>query len=48
MTSMLRPYESGAGGVSKFVSSGLDGRIVVWNVHSQGLDGRMAGMSLRH
>jgi actin related protein 2/3 complex, subunit 1A/1B len=44
---MLRAYESGPGGVSKIVSSGLDGKIVIWDVNKSGLEGRMGGMSLR-
>jgi actin related protein 2/3 complex, subunit 1A/1B len=44
---MLRAYDGGAGGVSKIVSSGLDGRIVIWDVNDSGLEGRMGGMSLR-
>lgn len=43
---MLREYETGAGGVTKIASCGLDGKIVVWDV-GDGLDGRMGGMSLR-
>ena len=43
---MLREYESGAEGVTKIASCGLDGKIVVWDV-GDGLDRRMGGMSLR-
>jgi actin related protein 2/3 complex subunit 1A/1B len=43
---MLREYESDAGGVTKFVSSGMDGKIVIWNV-GDGLKERMGEMSLR-
>ena len=43
---MLRAHDVGAGGISKFVSSGLDGRIVVWGVSGPSLEGRVSGMSL--
>jgi len=29
---MIRPFQSGSSGVTKFTSSGVDGRVVVWNV----------------
>lgn len=44
--SMLRAVEGGANGVTKIASSGLDGRIVIWDLG--GLEGKMGGMSLRH
>ena len=44
---MLRPYETGPSGVVKVVSSGLDGRIVVWDVGGSDLAGRMGGLNLR-
>ena len=44
---MLRAYEAGPGGISKIVSSGLDGKIVIWDVSDSGLEGRMGGMNLR-
>ena len=43
---MLRAFETGAGGVSKVASSGLDGKIVIWDVGG-GLEGRMGGISIR-
>lgn len=43
---MLREYESDAGGVTKIVSSGMDGKIVIWNV-DEGLNDRMGGMNIR-
>ena len=46
MNRMLRAFESGAVGISKIASSGLDGKIVIWDVGS-GLEGRMGGMSIR-
>lgn len=45
--SMLRPLESGPNGVTKIASSGLDGRIVVWDLAGSGLEGRMGGMNIR-
>jgi len=42
---MLRAYEHGASGVSKVASSGLDGKIVVWDVGSS-LEGKMGGMHI--
>jgi len=42
---MLRAFEEGASGVSKLASSGLDGKIVIWDV---GLEGKMGGMGIRH
>lgn len=45
---MLRPFESGASGVTKIASSGLDGKIVVWDLAASGLEGRMGGMNIRH
>jgi len=45
--SMLRAFETGAGGVSKVASSGLDGKIVIWDVGGSGLEGRMGGMNIR-
>jgi len=32
LSSMLRPYEGAPGNISKIASSGLDGRIVIWDV----------------
>lgn len=46
INSMLRAHDVGAGGISKFVSSGLDGKIVVWDVSGPSLEGRVGGMSL--
>ena len=46
MNRMLRAFETRADGVTKIASSGLDGKIVVWDVGS-GLEGRMGGMSIR-
>ena len=46
--SMLRGLESGPNGVTKLASSGLDGRIVVWDLAGSGLEGRMGGMNIRH
>jgi hypothetical protein len=43
---MLRKFEGGAGG-SKVASSGLDGKIVLWDVGDSGLEGRMGGMNIR-
>jgi hypothetical protein len=42
---MLRAFEEGASGVSKIASSGLDGKIVIWDV---GLEGKVGGMGIRH
>jgi actin related protein 2/3 complex, subunit 1A/1B len=42
---MLRAFEEGASGVSKIASSGLDGKIVIWDV---GLEGKVGGMRIRH
>jgi hypothetical protein len=42
---MLRAFEEGASGVSKIASSGLDGKIVIWDV---GLEGEVGGMGIRH
>lgn len=44
---MLRVFEVGAGGVEKVATSGLDGRIVIWDVGSGGLESRMGGMNIR-
>lgn len=43
---MLREYERDEGGVTKIVSSGMDGKIVIWNV-GDGLRERMGDMSIR-
>jgi hypothetical protein len=45
---MLRAIESGANGVTKIASSGLDGRIVVWDLANSGLEGRLGGMNIHH
>ena len=45
---MLRAIEGGANGVTKIASSGLDGRIVVWDLAGSGLEGRLEGMNIRH
>jgi len=45
---MLRAYESGPPGVLKIASSGLDGKIAVWDVTGSGLDGKLDGMHIRH
>jgi hypothetical protein len=47
MISMLKPYEHGASGVTKIASSGLDGRIVIWDVGGSGLERKMGGLSIR-
>jgi len=44
---MLRPYERAVDGVTKIASSGLDGKIVIWEVGGSGLEGRIGGMSIR-
>jgi len=44
---MLRAFERGAGGVTKIASSGLDGKIVIWEV-DVGLESKMAGMHVHH
>jgi hypothetical protein len=44
---MLRAYEHDAGGVTKIASSGLDGRIVIWDVGGSGLERKMGGMTIR-
>ena len=46
--SMLRTFESGADGVLKVASCGLDGKIVVWDVGGSGLEGKMGGMNIRY
>jgi hypothetical protein len=43
---MLRAIESGANGVTKLASSGLDGRIVVWDLAGSGLERRMGGINI--
>jgi len=45
---MLRAIEGGANRVTKIASSGLDGRIVVWDLAGSGLEGRLGGMNIRH
>ena len=46
--SMLRPLERRADKISKVASSGLDGKIVVWDVGGSGLEGKMGGMNIRY
>lgn len=48
MGSMLRVHEGAADSVTKIASSSLDGKCVIWDVGSAGLERRMGGMSLRH
>ena len=43
---MLRAFESGPSGVSKIASSGLDGKVVVWELSGSGLEGKMRGMHI--
>jgi hypothetical protein len=44
---MIREYEEGPEGIEKVVTSGLDGRLVIWDVGSSALRARMGGMSIR-
>jgi len=44
---MLRAFEQGSGGVTKIASSGLDGKIVIWDVGA-GLESKMSGMRIHH
>jgi len=43
----VRNYEGAPGHVTKVSTSGVDGKLVVWDVSATGLAGRMGGMHLR-
>jgi len=48
----IRPYETQGGAVSRVSTSGVDGKLVIWNVGSVGggvstISGRLGGMHLR-
>jgi len=43
---MIRAYERGPEGVEKVVTSGLDGKLVIWDAAPRGMHARMGGMSI--